>query len=174
MLSNASDPMLLKQGTMWKALIRDRLTVSFLRWNKPNLAPVDVTTPDYLIVGGWHHGGANVPTISKFFGRKASTTIKPTIVVEALSSHFPGGKPTAGDRVPPAQIWKNPVLFQNEENPPDCVYSTSRRGDPDINTDLITLVQNEPAMTLSSGEQVVAKWSHNGESHKGTVQRNEP
>jgi hypothetical protein len=169
LVSNAGDPMLLKQGTMWQARIGDRLTVSFLRWNQPhlNLVPVDITTPDYFIVGGWHHGGANFPTISIFLDQVQTQRSKPTIVVEALPNHFPGGKYSKGQEYPPAQIWKNRTHFySNEESSQAVCDTTNHRGDPDINTDLITLVQNRTNVSLL---RVNRLYQHRGDAHVGII-----
>jgi hypothetical protein len=167
LLSNPGDPMLLKQGTMWQARIGDRLTISFLRWNKPNLAPVDIITPDYLILGGWHHGGATFPTISKFLDQVQAQRSKPTIVVEALPNHFPGGKYSNRQEYPPAQIWKNRTHFySNEESSQAVCDTTNRRGDPDINTDLITLVQNRTNVSLL---RVNRLYQYRGDAHVGVI-----
>jgi hypothetical protein len=171
LVSNAGDPKLLKQGTMWQAQIGDHLTVSFLRWNAPNLAPVDIdiTTPDYLIVGGWHHGGATFREISKYLDQVQAQRSKSTIVVEALPNHFPGGKYSNQQEYPPAQIWKNRThLYSNanEESSQAVCDTTNRRGDPDINTDLITLVQNRTNVSLL---RVNRLYHHRGDAHVGVI-----
>jgi len=59
------------QKAWWEAQIdMDPIgvTLSFRRWNTPNLIPdFDYTEPNVLIVGGWHHGGTSEKQITAFW-----------------------------------------------------------------------------------------------------------
>jgi len=43
-----------KPGTEWEAHI-GYLNIKYYRWDTLTLAPINITEPDYFIVGGWHH-----------------------------------------------------------------------------------------------------------------------
>jgi hypothetical protein len=117
-------------------------------------------------VGGWHRG-ANFPTISNFLDQVHAQRSKPTIVVEGLPNHFPGGKYSNRQEYPPAQIWKNRTHFySNEESSQAVCDTTNHRGDPDINTDLIALVQNRTNVSLL---RVNKLYQHRGGAHKGVI-----
>jgi hypothetical protein len=93
------------------------MTINFLRVDVPKLAPASLLVnsgddearrgdhngnylqePDVVILGGWHHGGLDqLETFLTNVTRLRSTSSspkksKPTIVVEALPNHFPGGR----------------------------------------------------------------------------------
>lgn len=88
------------QGTMWEARIEPiGVTMTFVRWNKPQLAPnFDYAKFTFLIVGGWHHGGASEKEINLFLDQLQDLRGESaTIVVQALPNHFPGGSYIKGD-----------------------------------------------------------------------------
>jgi hypothetical protein len=85
-----------------------------------------ITTPDYLIVGGWHHGGANFP-ISKFLDQVQAQRSKPPLLWK-LFKPLSWWKSTAGDRVPCTDMEESELIsIQMKKHHKLCVFNESQR-----------------------------------------------
>ncbi|KAL7538592.1 hypothetical protein ACHAWF_006142 [Thalassiosira exigua] len=162
------------EGTAWRANVfvvdgrsgeRDRLLISiqYLRWNRPTAAPrasydlLDV--PDCVVLGGWHHGGADAGSIERLVTRtRAEGTHgrggQRVVVVDALPSHFPGGKYLASGEYPSAAG-------------DDVCARTSSEGDPpNVNEMLGPIAENRANVTLL---RISRLYHRRGNAHVGLI-----
>ena len=153
------------QGTIWSASIRIEgdvvLTVQFLRWNRPVIASNEaynlLETPDYIFLGGWHHGGIDIRSIETFV-TKVQDRWKPqlghkSIVVDALSSHFPGG------------LYIRSGVYPDTNNTTGFCEQSSLTVDPDI-AETLELIRNKTNITLLYGSKLYYK---RGDAHIGYI-----
>ena len=150
------------QGTVWKASImigRDiELIIQYLRWNRPALAFDEayhlLETPNYIFLGGWHHGYIDSRSLGTFVSQ-IQDRWKPhlghrTIIVDALPSHFPGGS------------YQNSGVYPNTT---DVCEQTSFKGEPDIAKSL-ELTKNRNNVTLLHGSKL---YNNRGDAHIGHI-----
>ena len=174
------------EGTVWEARFEPiGITITFLRWNRPQLKPhFDYSKPTFLIVGGWHHGGSSEKEINLFLDQLEELRGEyDTIVVQALPSHFPGGLYLGNSKYPKAKLglWNssNPASVSNISNPmlvvqPSptgrdqvCDTFAMRSGDPDINGPMEQWMKNRPqAMNTLYGQHL---YRYRGDAHIGKI-----
>lgn len=152
-------------GTVWRANVfvdRNRaVVIQYLRWNHPTVVPKVnydlLDAPDYVVLGGWHHGGTNARSIEKLINQtRAEGTHgrggQKIIIVDALPSHFPGGK----------YLHSGKYTFTGA----DLCDQTSVRGDPNINEILGPMTENQTNVTLL---QISRLYHHRGNAHVGHI-----
>jgi hypothetical protein len=160
------------------------MTITFVRWNQPVLAPVALTgnlsEPDVVILGGWHHGGVKTPQLARFLGdvhKQRGRVEKPTILVEALPNHFPGGAYSSRQVYPPVQRASSTrrrlagvTIEEAQQLLPVC-DTTSLKSDPDINGALGDLVVNKSHVHILHLEHL---FRHRGDAHIGIIPTGTP
>jgi hypothetical protein len=161
----------------WRARVDNRVTLDFVRNSVPKLRLLlderngtDVyMRPDLVVVGGWHHGHTGLlPDYIRGLAelRRGPLFNKPTLVVEALASHFPGGKYRPDLTYMPAESNITGAV---------CDDVADRADPPDVNGILrnVTFGQEAASSSSSSGLlrllEVAALYSRRGDAHVGAI-----
>lgn len=176
------------------------MTITFVRWDRPTLADPNITGNlenfDVLLLGGWHHGGtenldAFLDQIQKQRTKASSTTgiqekkkrKKATIVVEALPSHFPGGRYDGDQKYPPVNVtgYENHSLSEEQTQYLPVCDTSSLKGEPDINGQLRRWMarnqqQNQGSNNHSTYDNNIMSllpiehlFHHRGNAHIGSI-----
>lgn len=166
------------------------MSIQFLRCNKPGAANITklhplndknktngsiFRSPDFYVVGGWHHGGTSEPNIEKFLDQayirsearqkeKDETIIQSSriIVVNALPNHFPGGKYRNDPSKYPTAKREDDKVYNNNDEVCD---KNNFQGDPNINENLSAIAKKRTNNILLL--QVSELYHRRGDAHIG-------
>lgn len=159
----------LRSFGMYEAKIGS-LTITCIKWFPMTLVPtINIEEPDFMLVSAWHHenidgtGGYYRKKIGEYFSQIKEKRSKPTIVVEALPGHFPGGSWRADMNYPPVEIhYSKNQLIQKD---PVC-NSINHNGTPNINSLLEELVEKDEKLFLLRVSNFLA---NRGDAHIGKI-----
>eukprot|EP00548_Thalassiothrix_antarctica_P005317 CAMPEP_0194150210 /NCGR_PEP_ID=MMETSP0152-20130528/42070_1 /TAXON_ID=1049557 /ORGANISM="Thalassiothrix antarctica, Strain L6-D1" /LENGTH=436 /DNA_ID=CAMNT_0038852965 /DNA_START=46 /DNA_END=1356 /DNA_ORIENTATION=- len=140
------------------------VTIQYFRCNKPTVVNITELTninnknysgilrsPDFYVLGGWHHGGISIPQFKKIVHQVVARPeaqqeeSKPiiqssrVILVDSLPSHFPGGNYINDDKLYPPAKGDNEEVYGNDK----VCDKNSFKGNPNINNELSAMVQNQ-------------------------------
>jgi hypothetical protein len=121
--------------------------------------------PDFIILGGWHHGLTDSKSIESFLTKVQSRWNimnhqemgRRVFVVDPLPSHFPGGAYKASGQYP-AAIYS----YKGDEL---CEKMSLKRGDPDIHEELI-VIRKRTNVTLLDASRL---YYNRGDAHIGFI-----
>ena len=156
-------------GTAWQATItigkhkkdgNDILfTIQYLRWDVPVIAPKEnydaFDVPDFLFLGGWHHGSNGKDSIANFVQRMRTHLDdrgERVFVIDDLPGHFPGGKYRKDGNYVSTNCTQNPYHGPKEA--------------PSQNENISSAIENLTNVTLL---QVSKLYIHRGNAHIGVV-----
>jgi hypothetical protein len=160
-------------GTTWKAQILVKryvvFNIQFLRWDKPQMASEEayalLDNPDFIILGGWHHGLTASKSIESFLTKVQNRWNimnhqemgRRVFVVDPLPSHFPGGAYIASGQYPAA-------IYSDKGDEP-CEKMSLKRGNPNIHEELI-VIRKRTNVTLLDASRL---YSNRGDAQVGFI-----
>ncbi len=161
-------------GTIWQANITEndstnQFTIHYLRWNQPTVPPRDIIDfkllgrPNFIFLGGWHHGLSDNHSITKFLDQMSSHGInghgnENVFVVDALPGHFVGGKYLPDEK-----------LYPPNGNGTGVCEQYNSKGDPDINDNLVDIIEKKRNESETNNNitllRVSQLYHHRGNAH---------